>query len=217
MDRKTAEFQGATGLRCPPGCGECCESARPKATMIELLPAAQELFLRGEAELWLERISFAGESGPCVFYRPDPHVFGNGRCGLYEFRPSVCRLFGFATMKNKKGRYELVTCHRQKETDPERFRNVEEAISKGLSAPSFDHFLLRVLVLEPALAKERFPINQALRLALERYGLMLQIGSSLTNNWTNEREYAHARKSAGRGSLDLDGTATEIEHSLHGG
>ncbi|MBS3906954.1 MAG: hypothetical protein KGZ49_07945 [Syntrophaceae bacterium] len=50
MDRQTAEFRNATGLRCLPSCGQCCESAPPEATVIELLPAAEELFSRGEAQ-----------------------------------------------------------------------------------------------------------------------------------------------------------------------
>ena len=50
MNRQTAEFRTATGLRCFPGCGQCCESAMVEATVTELLPAAEELLFRGEAQ-----------------------------------------------------------------------------------------------------------------------------------------------------------------------
>ena len=66
MDSRTSEFQSRTGLQCPPGCGQCCESAVPEATVIELLPAAEELFSRGEAQQWLERIASIRKNERCV-------------------------------------------------------------------------------------------------------------------------------------------------------
>jgi uncharacterized protein len=175
MDRRTSEFQSRTGLRCSPGCGQCCESATPEATVIELLPAAEELFSRGEAQQWLERIASVRETERCVFFQPDPLIPGNGHCDLYILRPSVCRLFGFAVIKNKDGNPELMTCRRQKKENPFSVKAAQEAISSGMSVPSFDYFFFPIATFEHSLGRHRLPINQALQLALERYGLTIQL------------------------------------------
>jgi len=174
MDRQTAEFRTATGLHCPPGCGQCCESSTSEATAIEMLPAAEELFSRGEAQQWLKDIASVRETERCVLFQPDRLTPGNGDCQLYPFRPSVCRLFGFAAMRNKDGKPVLLTCCRQKEQIPVLVKGAQEAISRGMAVPSFDYFFLQMVALEPSLGRQRVPINQALHLALERYGLMVQ-------------------------------------------
>ena len=170
MDRQTAELRTVTGLRCLPGCGHCCESTTPEVTATELLPAAEELFSRGEAQQWLESITSVGETARCVFFQPDPLIPGNGHCQLYALRPSVCRLFAFAVMKNNNGKPELLTCCRQKEQMPFVVERAQEAISGGMVVPGFDYFFLKMVALEPSLGRQRLPINRALHLALERYG-----------------------------------------------
>ncbi len=179
MDRQTAEFQAATGLHCFPGCGQCCEFATPEVSVIELLPAAEELFSRGEAQQWLERIAVAGAAKRCVFFQPDSLIPGNGHCRLYLFRPSVCRLFGFTSMKDKHGKPELVTCRRQKEQIPLLVQEAQEAILEGMVGPSFDYFSLKMVALDLSFGRQREPINRALHLALKRYGLTIQLMEGL--------------------------------------
>ena len=174
MDRQTAEFRTATGLHCPPGCGQCCESSTPEATAIEMLPAAEELFSRGEAQQWLKDIASVRETERCVFFQPDRLTPGNGHCQLYVFRPLVCCLFPLAGMRNKDGKPELLTCRRQKEQIPALVKGAQEAISRGMAVPSFDYFFLQMVGLEPLFRRQRLPINRALHLALERYGLTVQ-------------------------------------------
>jgi Fe-S-cluster containining protein len=149
--------------------------------VIELLPAAEELFSRGEAQQWLERIASVGETERCVFFQPDRLIPGNGHCQLYVFRPSVCRLFALAAMRNKDGEPELVTCRRQKEQIPVLVKGAQEAISRGMAVPSFDYFFLKMVALEPSLGRQRVPINRALHLALGRYGLTVQLMEA--NGW----------------------------------
>ena len=175
MDRQTSEFQSRTGLRCPSGCGQCCESSVAQATVLELLPAAQELFSRGEAQQWLGRIASIRNNERCVFYHPDPSIPGNGRCELYLLRPSVCRLFGFAVKKSKDGNQELMTCRRQKGQNPLSVKVAQEAISRKMSVPSFDYFFLQVATLQHSVGTQRLPINQALQFALEKYGFTMQL------------------------------------------
>lgn len=119
IDRQTATLQAATGLHCPPGCGRCCENPEVETTVLEMMPLALELWQRGEVLQWIDRSQAVEERGPCVFYHPDPFIPGNGRCSVYSWRPTICRLFAFATVTNKQGQPELAACVRQKEIMPE--------------------------------------------------------------------------------------------------
>jgi hypothetical protein len=78
-------------------------------------------------------------------------------------------------MRNKNGKPELVTCRSQKEQIPLLVKGAQEAISGGMAVPSFDSSFLKMVALEPSLGRQRVPINRALHLALERYGLMVQL------------------------------------------
>lgn len=180
IDQQIADFQAATQLHCPSGCGWCCENPTVEATPLEMLPLALELFRRGEADQWLARatqIYQAGgnATGVCVFYRPDPLVEGNGRCQVYQWRPSICRLFGFATVTSKVGQPELAACVRHKALLPDIVAATQEAIAQGLPAPSFAQLSQQVANIDPYLGRQQMPINQALKIALERVGLSLQM------------------------------------------
>lgn len=175
IDTETAAFQAATGLHCPPGCGKCCENPEVEATVLEMMPLALELWRTGEAAAYLERLSTLNGSESCLFYRPDPFVPGNGRCTVYSWRPTLCRLFAFATVKNKQGNPELAVCIRQKQTIPEEVEGAKEAIAQGMSAPNFGEVATEVANLDPSLGSDRFPINQALERALQRVGLIAHL------------------------------------------
>jgi Fe-S-cluster containining protein len=175
IDGQVSAFRRATGLCCPPGCGNCCTSDNVEATVIEMLPVAQELFRRGEAEKWLERVAISDGKRACVFYAPDSVVPGNGRCCFYAWRPPVCRLFGFAAVKNKYGKQIFAPCVRQKEMVPLAVERALMAVLTGQAVPGFANFSLQIVGLEPALGTRPLPINRAVELALERYGLALQL------------------------------------------
>jgi len=94
-----------------------------------------------------------------------------------ERMPFIPRLksLGFSAMAYKNGKPELLTCRRQKEQIPLPVKGAQEAISGGMAVPSFDYFFLKMVALEPSLGRQRVPINRALHLALERYGLTVQL------------------------------------------
>jgi Fe-S-cluster containining protein len=176
IDQAIDAFQTATGLHCPSGCGWCCENPNVEATPLEMLPLALELFRQGNVDLWLEKVKAINYSGSCVFYKPDPAIPGNGRCQVYLWRPSICRLFGFATVTTKQGQPELAVCVRHKAAMPDIAAAAQEAIAQGLPAPNFAEVAQQIANLNPYLGTERLPINQALRVAIERVGLYLQMG-----------------------------------------
>ncbi len=177
IDRQTTALQIATGLHCPPDCGRCCENPEVETTGVEMIPLALELWQRGSAVEWISRSLAVDEKGPCVFYQADPFVSGNGRCSVYQFRPTICRLFAFSTVKNKHGESELAVCVRHKEIMPEIVADAKKAIADGLSAPNFSEVGIQVAMLDP-LGSQQLPINQALKLALERVGLIAQFADA---------------------------------------
>jgi Fe-S-cluster containining protein len=169
IDQQIALFQKATGLYCPAGCGSCCESQEVEATVLELLPLAEELFQTTRQDSVAEQIERheKKEDRTCVFYHPDPRIPGNGCCGCYPARALVCRLFGFAGRYNKSEELEFSTCKKIKAQDPEKVRTAQAQIQAGLSVPVFQSSFMRLACLHPALGFQRLPINQALKKALE--------------------------------------------------
>ena len=175
IDQLTDTFLATTQLHCPSGCGWCCTSPEVEATPLEMLPIAFELFGRGEGEVWIERTTREHEIKTCLFYQPDPLIPDKGRCQAYAMRPTVCRLFGWSTATNKLAQSELIVCTRHRAMMPEVVASATSAIANGLEAPNMAALSQQVENLDPELGRQRMPINQALRVALFRVGLELQL------------------------------------------
>jgi Fe-S-cluster containining protein len=170
IDYKTARLQLAFGLHCPSLCGACCDSNKVEATVLEALPLAEEIYQRKEQEA----VRFALEQRinkadfRCVLYQTNPSVPGIGRCSYYEFRPLVCRLFGFALRRDKFGNLELSICKIIKERTPDAVLRAEIAISEGLDVPVYQDSFMRIASMDPGIGFRRLAINLALKEALER-------------------------------------------------
>lgn len=174
IDERTESLAIATGLKCPPGCGKCCENPDIETTPLEMLPIALELFEKKQSQEWIEKAEAVNWQGRCIFYQPDEFIAGNGRCSIYDFRPSVCRLFGFAAVKNKQGTAEFAACRYHKQIMPEMVEKVKESIAGGVPVASFPEIAIQLSNIEPYLGNQRMPINQALKVAIQRVGLMAQ-------------------------------------------
>lgn len=174
IDRQTAEFQQATGLQCPPGCGKCCQSPTVEVTVLDCLPYAIELLSQNSAIAVLEQLAALPVNAPCIFYQMDAVIPGNGRCGIYAWRPALCRLFGFATVRDKHGQVELATCVEHKASQPAIVAEIPAALVQGLAAPSFSQCTQSIAEIEPSMGTECMPINQAWQQAIERVGLWMQ-------------------------------------------
>jgi Fe-S-cluster containining protein len=170
IDQQVATFQLRTGLRCPNGCGICCPEAEVYASSIEMLPAANELLLRGESQLWLETIMAAGPDGICVFYQKNV-LNATGHCDHYSLRPAVCRLFGFASVRNRLGERVLSTC---KVLKTNFVQDTAKAVEYQNEAPCFSQFSPLLMDID-ASATRLLPINEALRQAIMRLGLQMQM------------------------------------------
>jgi uncharacterized protein len=165
IDRQTQAFQAATGLSCPPGCGQCCDNEHIEVTVLDCLPLA--------IEFWLTQFTEPARDS-CLFYQPDPHQSGNGQCLQYAGRPLLCRTFGFGTVRNKVGAPELAVCSVHRATQGETVARSQQAIAAGLAAPNFADLAMRLEAIDPAIGRQRYPINQAMRRALERVGFRQQ-------------------------------------------
>jgi uncharacterized protein len=167
IDLQIETLQKASGLQCPTGCGKCCENPQVETTTLEVLPLALELLQRNEAEYWLEQASKSNYSGVCIFYQPDPAIAGNGRCGVYAWRPALCRLFGFAANRNKHNQSELAACKIHKQTMPEVLATLPVEL-----APNFSDFSMQLRNLQPD-QSNLIPINQAVAIAIQKVGFFL--------------------------------------------
>lgn len=181
LDGVMEAFQSDLPLHCPTGCGACCENPTLETTPLEMLPLVLELFHRGTAEAWLSLAQASDFEDICVFYQPDPQIAGNGRCQVYPWRPTVCRLFGYATITHKSGEPQLAACARHKALMPEVVAQVEGAIAAGsVELPNFAAATQQITNLDPEWGTRRFPINAALKMAIERVGLYQQMQTHMT-------------------------------------
>jgi len=168
LDARTASLRRTTGLDCTPGCGACCDtpSRNIECSDFELLPLAVALWRAGEAEFRLQMASSSSPEGPCLFY-DKAGILAAGRCGAYRLRPLVCRFFGFAAERDKHGAPRLTLCRPLKLQNPALASIAAGMVASGVEVPMIGHYMSELHSIEPAAAARRFPVNDALRRALE--------------------------------------------------
>lgn len=165
LDAAIASFQKNTTLHCQLGCGKCCFKPDIEATVLEFLPWALYLYRQHQAEEWLEKLN-QSDSSVCLILNPTQE--GAGLCSQYSYRGLICRLFGYAARTNKYGKKELVTCTIIKDEQKNAFKNAHEQIALGLPVPVMHEYYLQLASIDFDLAREFFPINIALRKAIEK-------------------------------------------------
>ena len=174
VDEDSKRFKKMTGIYCPDMCGICCIEADVETTVIEMMPLAVELWENGEAEQWMEAIDKEERSGMCVFFKRDPAVLENGRCAVYEFRPLICRLFGFFTVKDKNGDYVYGGCKEIKKKYPKNYQKAIKLIAEGFHSLNVTDYSIRISSIGTELSREMFPINISAKRALEKIGFEIQ-------------------------------------------
>lgn len=171
IESATAQFASRAGIKCRSGCGQCCLNQNVEARVIEFLPLARYLFEIDMAHEIYE-LATTSKAASCILYRPDPSDSSLGRCGHYAYRPSVCRLFGFAAVRDKNKRPQLAACQRHKKLQPEIVAAAQEEIDKGAEVPMFSDFGMQLSALTTSDAlMQMLPINQALARAIEKVAL----------------------------------------------
>lgn len=175
-DRASAELSSATGLACPTGCGECCARHDPHVTIADVEPIADAAVADGTAEAMLDR-ALAAPAGPCVYFAPGRLP---GGCTVYELRPVLCRLFGFAAVHDKHGAPALAVCEVHKSATPNVASRAAAHVAAGGPVAILAEYQARADGLAPDPARnEQLPINVALARALERALLRAKLGGQL--------------------------------------
>jgi len=167
LDVSMSRFRDASGLRCIDGCGECCKKKNIEATVLEFLPLAAHLWKNGKALSVLEKLENKYVSDTCVF-------FLNDRCSVYPFRGLICRLFGFSFVTGKDGKKKLSTCVIIKEKSPGQVDKAGLLADDGFEVPVMTDFSSRLIGIDPEMGRRFFPINHAIRAAIEKLGLSLR-------------------------------------------
>ncbi len=102
IDRYAGEFTRTFKVRCPPGCGTCCEHFLPDITDLEASFIAAYLLFRK-----MDIPSVVDEDRRlCPFYvKDDPF-----HCLVYPVRATVCRMFASVPSKDKHGQPVFRRC-----------------------------------------------------------------------------------------------------------
>ena len=159
VETDVRNFKKATHLQCVEGCYKCCLKPDIEATILEFLPAAYVLFKTGKAEELLQRFDSMMENSVCIFCNP---FLAAGGCSLYEHRGLICRLFGFGIKFDKNNQPQFISCKKIKSAI------TGEELAKHISkAPVNSAYYMRLYGIDPKLAVTYYPINEAIRKAVE--------------------------------------------------
>ncbi len=167
MGEVFSHFQQQSNLMCLPQCGACCLAPTVEASALELLPLALYLLDEGLAPETLDSLKEPPPS--CIFYKKLNEEGSKGFCGVYQKRPSLCRVFGAGARLNKNGAKELSLCKKIKEAHP-------AFLSQDISeAPLMGLWKSRVRNLSFALSIHDQAINLSLKEALEKVLLLADL------------------------------------------
>jgi Fe-S-cluster containining protein len=191
LDREIENVKNFTGLRCLNKCRACCKTSTEniEVSIFELLPLATELWKINKAEEILEKIEFTDSKRNCVLYIDDQNILAEGGCSFYEFRPLICRLFGFSAVINKNGDKELTVCKVIKNSRNELIQEIRDKIINEESLPVYSAYTQRLMGIDPYLGQNRFPINLAIKKAVELIGFKLMLLEKIDNS-TLKPEYS---------------------------
>jgi uncharacterized protein len=176
IDKEIESFVEKSGLQCPGLCGKCCNthSYNIESTVFEMILPAMELLENGKAQLFIEKLGNSPEELRCVFFNPGK-THDKGRCAYYHNRGLVCRLFGFSGFFDKYSNITFSLCSKIKSEKPEKETFIQNLIENGLNIPLLSFYRHELLDLNPLLAEKLYPINTALKIALEKTGYYLTL------------------------------------------
>ena len=164
LDQEMSAFRGWSGLTCQTGCGKCCNKADVEATVLEFLPFAHYVYHANQAVEWLSKLQ-VHEGSLCLFFAPT-HTSG-GLCTNYPYRGLICRLFGFSARTNKYSKREFVTCSTIKTEQPGAYAQAVQQVESGAVVPVMNQYYMRLHAIDAGLARDFYPINEAIRRAIE--------------------------------------------------
>lgn len=169
MSDSFSSYQSSTGWNCLTSCGKCCLNPEVDASILEMIPMAYSIHQEGSLDEWFEKLKSSNQSHCLVYQQGEKD--GEGKCGRYKDRPSLCRMFGVSGYYNKQHEISLSVCKLIKE----KFNLSQiELIGKKEETPMMIDWSMKLASLDPKLIQDKMPINRALLGALEMVALNLQ-------------------------------------------
>lgn len=172
-----------TALSCPDGCGSCCEGFIPDLLPVEADFLADWLLGRrpdlAAAILELDE-GYAQSSPPCPFYeRGRP----GGGCGIYPARPMICRLFGYAAVRDREGAESFSLCRSMPSRGGMRSWS-GTALERDLGSrlPIMSDFSAAAVAISPEEAGARALVTAALPASLRRSSLRRRLAALESGN-----------------------------------
>ncbi|KHT48286.1 fe-s-cluster oxidoreductase [Alteromonas marina] len=181
LSQEFSAFQSSQSLSCVEKCGACCNKPDIEVSPLEMLPLALYLFDTGQAEQVFDELqSYSGFA--CKQYQRLSLDGTEGYCGIYEYRPGICRMFGAAGYKTKSGEATLSVCKPIKQAVPEKYAAALIAIQpawgqsnnsdpmpiSNSKPPMIAEGRQKLAQLDYELGDKLMPINDALRYILEK-------------------------------------------------
>ena len=174
LDKDIQNFKFLTGLNCISRCGFCCYSQKVETTILSVYPLANSLFQKNLGEYFIEKIELKKDK-TCVFFQLfDDSIGFGGNCGEYEFRPLICRLFGFSGILNKNNEPIYSPCKIIKNHMTQENLNRLSGFVQSIKIPIMRNYSLRLSQISPLLTQKEYPINEAIKIALEKIGYWFQ-------------------------------------------
>ncbi|MBA4054299.1 MAG: hypothetical protein C0490_06275 [Marivirga sp.] len=97
----------------------------------------------------------------------NPTQGGAGLCSEYKHRGLICRLFGYSARTNKYDKKELITCQIIKTEQAANVEYTSAGIAEGRDVPVMNQFYMQLHAIDFELTREFFPINEAIKRAIE--------------------------------------------------
>ena len=166
LDKDLNAFQTQANYACSAGCSKCCTSPNIEASILELLPYAFFLYKNNTAEIVYDRL-LLNTSLICNLYQPLQTALRKGGCSDYPHRALICRLFGFSFTRNKTGDSTLLACATIKNAYPDLSESLNSKAQEGWPVPMATNYYNQLTDIDYNLSKEQYPINEAMRLAIE--------------------------------------------------
>lgn len=169
MSDSFSTYQSSTGWNCLSHCGKCCLNPDVEATLLEMIPMALRIYDEGTFDEWVQKLE-TSEQQYCLVYQPGASE-GQGQCGRYQDRPSLCRMFGVAGYFDKNHDLTLSICKLIR--DEYKIETVPTKLDPE-KTPNFSQWSYKMAGLDQKLIQEKMPINQALLFALQKVALYAQ-------------------------------------------
>lgn len=168
IDKSISRLKHVSGMECVPFCIECCKNPDIETTVLEFLPLAYHLYKIDKFDEILDKINNSPDNLICVLLNPDLFKERIGGCSEYPYRGLICRTFGFSIRENKNNIPELVTCKYIKNKNLEEYQSALTYISRYKRIPLLRKYALKFLNIDVDMANRYYPINTAIKLAIEK-------------------------------------------------